>query len=273
MSSPPLNDKLIQDIKSLGLPDKAAQIYAAVLELGGAHPSKISEVTKLNRSTTYKILTDLAIKGLVNESYRRNKLFYQAEKPDKLLKYTKRQIELSEDRFERAKKMLPELEGLFAVSPHKPKVRFFEGEQGIIDVYADHITVEKKYEMLGISNVGKLQDVLPKKFLKSYIKTKERLGVTTRGIIPNDPGGQTFTKDVYPHVNKKTIPDIRYVPHDTFPFTSELTIYGDNRLSLVNFSDEGMVGVIIEDKTTHEFMRMIFEMAWVGAKKIGKNLS
>ena len=271
MKSAKLNDKLINDIKSLGLPEKASQVYAALLELGGAHPSKVSEVAKLNRSTTYKLLTDLAVKGLVTETYRRNKLFYQAEKPSKLVNFTMNQIELSEDRHARAKKLLPELEGLFAISPNKPKVRFFEGVNGIIDVYNDHVTVDQAYEMLGISNVGKLQSVLPKKFLHNHIKTKERLGITTRGIIPDDSGGKRFTKDVYPHVNKKTQPVVRYVPKETFPFTSEMTIYGDDRLSLVNFSDEGMVGVIIEDKTTHAFMRMIFEMAWAGAKVIGEN--
>ena len=94
---------LIEDLRGVGLSPKAAAVYMAVLESGIAFPSKIAETAKLNRSTTYKILTDLAVKGLVTEMERNRKLCYQAERPGRLMSFAKSQVRLAEERAERTK--------------------------------------------------------------------------------------------------------------------------------------------------------------------------
>jgi len=92
----PLNNKKVatfsEKLAGLGLSEKEQAVYSALLEIGGAFPSKVSEITKLNRSTTYSVLTDLAVKGLIIEMRRRNKIFYQIEKPQKLLRFARERI-------------------------------------------------------------------------------------------------------------------------------------------------------------------------------------
>src|SRR3989344_9040306 len=96
------NADLPATLEKIGLSEKEALIYASLITLGGAFPSKIAEHAKLNRTSVYKILVDLSVKGLVSEIKKRNKIFYQVEKPDKLLRYAKSQVTLAHDRVEKA---------------------------------------------------------------------------------------------------------------------------------------------------------------------------
>jgi len=260
------NARLAAELKNIGLSDKAAAIYAAILELGIAYPSKISEATKLNRSTVYHILTDLSIKGLITEIERGKKLCYQIERPSKLLNFTKNQIRIAEERAERAKKLLPEIEGLFSLTPHKPRVRFFEGQSGVLSVYEEHVAESKPYEMVAFSNVEKLVSRLPPQFVNDYIKKKIRAGVTTRAIFPASKFSEHYNKEIYRGAEKKRQVQMRTIPANLFPFQSEITMFGENKVSIINFEQSSMIGIIIEDATIAGMLRMIFELAWTGAK-------
>ncbi len=243
------NVALSQKLERIGLSSKEALIYGYLIENGGGYPSKIAEETKLNRSTVYAVLLDLSVKGLVNEIDKKNKLYYSVERPERLLRYAKSRITMANDQYERTEQLLPDLEGLYNMVANKARVRYFEGVDGILTVLEDHISVEKPYEMVAISNA---------KYLETFL---------TRGIIPDTGEDRTFNERVYAGFKEKIIPEMRYVPADQFPFKGEVTIYGDNKVSIVNMSDENLTGLIIEDSMIHKMMRMIFELSWKGSKE------
>ncbi|MBT7007779.1 hypothetical protein HN958_04750 [Candidatus Falkowbacteria bacterium] len=256
------NEKLTKELLSIGLSKKAALVYAAVLEFGRAFPSKIAATTKLNRTTVYHILTDLAVKGLVTESEQKGKRCYQVEPPKKLINYTKMQIRRAKEAEQKAKMILPEIEGLFNLVPHKPRVRYFEGIKGVLDVYEDHVSQEKPYEMLGVSNVEALIPSLPREFVSKYIRKKQKNKITTRALFPDAQFSETYDKQVYVGIEKKFIPKTKYIPKENFPFNCDITIYGENKVSIINFQKDVLISVIIEEKTVADMMRMIFELAW-----------
>jgi sugar-specific transcriptional regulator TrmB len=259
------NTILVKELTNIGLSEKAAHVYVAVLELGTAYPSTVAEVTKLNRTTVYHILTDLAIKGLVTEIEQKRKRCYQVEPPKQLVNFTKTQIRLAEERATRAKKMIPEVEGLFNLIPHKPRVRFFEGMDGVLSVYEDHVSEKEPYEMLGFSNVEALMSLLPEDFVTRYVQKKATCGIKTRGIFPYTQFSKNYNTNIYKKIDKKILVDMRYIPTEKFPYNCEITVYGKNKVSIINFQKDVLVGVIIEEKTIADMMRMIFELAWVGA--------
>ncbi len=262
-----MNPSLIKDLRSIGLPEKSALVYAAVLEAGVAFPSKISETTKLNRSTVYKILSDLRVKGLVTEIERNKKLCYQIEDPSRLQSFAKSLIGVAEERYAYAQKIMPELEGLFSLSPKKPRVRFFEGLDGVLAVYNEHVGENEPYEMLSYSNVEELIKLLPKPFVQTYIKQKERIGITTRAIFPDSTLGKTYNKELYAGAPKNILIRSRTIPAESFPFKADVTMFGKTKISIINFHENVLIGVIIEDETIAGLMRMIFELAWKGAGK------
>lgn len=261
---------LIKELQSIGLGSKAAAIYVALLELGVAFPSKIAEKTKLNRTTVYHILTDLAIKGLVTEQERKKKICYQIEKPFRLANFAKSQITLAEERAERVKKLLPEIEGLYSLTPHRPKVSFFEGLEGVMNAYEDHVSGTESYEMVAYSNVEQLMKLLPESFVKRYIKRKETLGITTRAIFPNTPFISKYNSEIYQGIKPKIYVKSRTIPPEMFPYEVEINMYEKNKVSIINFRAETLVGVIIEDAMIAQTMRMVFELAWKGASLVNE---
>jgi sugar-specific transcriptional regulator TrmB len=255
-------------IDKAGLSEKEALIYSTLLSMGGSgYPSKIALKSGLKRSTAYKILLDLSIKGLVNEIEKKNKIYYQLEKPQKLLKYAKDRVQIAENYVEEIQKILPDLDGLFSLNQGKPKVTYFEGVDGVLEVYKDHINVTEKYEMLGWANAGRLRDFLPRKFLKDYVAIKEKIGITTRGILPGDEAAMSYQNEVYGSVKKSIYPKPRFINPKLFPFEGEITIYGKNKISIAKVGDVNLIGVIIEDEVIHGMMKMIFELSWKGVGK------
>ncbi len=252
-------------LEQAGLKDKEAAVYTAVLELGGGYPSKIAEYAKLNRSTAYKILTDLAVKGLVNEVEKRNKIYYQAERPLKLLRYAEGRARRAEDAIRKTRELLPEIEGLFSLSPQKPRIRFFEGYPEVLGVHEDHLLTNEKYEMLAWANGKAIAAFLPDVFRRKYLKKKMRLGIATRAIVPDTSQDRAYNKNVYGSALRNIWPELRFVPAEKFFYPCEITIYEKNKISILNFNKKNPVGVIIEDQTIHDMLVIIFELSWKSA--------
>ena len=151
---------MIEKIERLGLSDKEARVYLHLLESRGGYPSAVASATKLNRSTVYKILTALAIKGLASEIEHGKKIFYQPEPLNKLERYVGYQMERAQEARESAVKLLPELETLFA-NAENPKVSFYKGKEQVIEAYLRHVQVDKPYKMNAFANVQNIKKFLP----------------------------------------------------------------------------------------------------------------
>ncbi|MBP6858567.1 MAG: hypothetical protein KBC33_01910 [Candidatus Pacebacteria bacterium] len=256
------NYSLVEKLIKSGFTDKEAKIYVSVLELGGAYPSKISEYAEINRSTTYHILTALSIRGLVSEIEKRSKIFYQIEKPEKVVRYAEGRVRRAQEEVEQMKSVVPDIEGLYGILGTRPKVTYFENIEGIVAIYEDMIATEKKYEMLAWSNAKELENVFPEKFFERFRRTKERVGITTRGIVPDTTEDREYGEKFFTGYKKEVVPELRHIPAEKFPFKGEITIYGTNKIAIVNLNKEFLTGTIIEDETIYNMMKMIFELSW-----------
>lgn len=256
------NPSLLEKLQKSGFTDKEALTYVSLLELGGAFPSKIADYSGVKRSTVYAILINLSIRGLINEVEKRGKRYYQIDKPEKITRFAKTQISIAEDRLEKARSIIPDIEGLYASFINQPKVRYFEGNDGMISLYEDMIIGNKKYEMLSFSNAAQFEKILPDKFFEKFRRTKEKLGITTRGIVPDTELDRTYGERLFSGYKKEIVPIMRHIPAELFPFKGEITIYGDNKVSIVNLNKEYLTGIIIEDETIYKMMALIFELSW-----------
>ncbi|MDD5396578.1 MAG: helix-turn-helix domain-containing protein [Candidatus Moranbacteria bacterium] len=257
--------QILTTIQDAGLSEKGALVYFALLELGGAFPSRVSKHTKLKRSTVYEVLDDLAIKGLVSELEKRGKYFYSIEHPKRLLHFSQRSIAKAEEQYQKLQEFLPGLEGMYAGITNKPKVSYFEGTDGVMEIYEDHISGKKKYEMIGFVNIAEIMQFLPEKKYRDYVRIKEKLGITTRGILPDTTADRAYEKTAYMAASKKILPQVRFISKEEFPWKGDITIYAENKVSIISFDQQKVSGIIIESETIHRMMRMIFELAWKGA--------
>jgi sugar-specific transcriptional regulator TrmB len=256
------NSSFLKKLEKIGLTDKEALVYVSVLELGGAFPSKIAEYAGLNRSTTYKMLLNLSIRGLINEIEKKNKIFYQIDKPEKILRYTETKSRQFENSIEEVKKILPEIDGIYSAGQNRPKIKYLNGLDEILTVFDDMITQTKPYELVAFSNANELLEFLPRDFSKNFVKEKEKKGITTRGIIPDTAQDRKYSENLFSDVDKKYWPEIRYTKEKMFMSSSEIAVYGTNKVSILNFSKNQLTGVVIEDQIIHDMMKVIFELSW-----------
>ncbi len=258
----------IEKLRAAGLEEKEAIIYAYILAHGGSYPSAIAEYTKINRTTVYKILTKLCVQGIIGEIENKKKLFYIPESAERFMRTARYRKERAEDAYEKARKMVPELEGLLQVYATKPKVTFYEGKDAVIEAYISQVDGTGNYELCAFANTSHLEDFLPKKVFKDYIKTKEKKRITARGIIPATERTKHFLDKTHATIKTTYKPKIRYVPEQLFPFEGEIIIYQKNKVQFIKFDPTYPISVIVEDTTIHNMMKMIFELAWKSSQEL-----
>jgi len=239
--------KIIQDI---GLTEKEAKVYLANLEIGTNKVSLIAKKCGLNRVTTYDILEKLLDKGLVALAIKEGGKMYTAIEPKLFLNRAK-------ERVKNLEKAMPLLKKLSSDTAH-PKIEYFEGIEGIKQVYAD--TLNAKTEILNYANSQLIREIWPE-YDDEYVEKRVKKKIFLRGIAPHDEYGLNVVAD-----NKAAHRDIRLVPGKVFDFSNEINIY-DDKISIISLKHD-LIGIIIENKDIANTQRSIFHMAWEFTKSL-----
>lgn len=247
---------LLSHLQEFGLSEKEANLYQILLDIGPAGAQEISKIAKINRSSVYALLGTLLKQGLVDQSQDNGVLKYRSVSPEKLIE---RADELAYDSARQEKEMNSLLPDLLSVSRklrNQPRVLFYEGLGGIQTVSNDLLTQPSGilvYAFLPESNAitnssSSLLDslVLKQKNVTKIISLHEK---SRKQEIPS----------------KKSTFEIRYLPADKYPFSSELRIYAD-KVVFISTSEE--FGVIIQSQDVADVMRSLFNLAWEEAGRL-----
>jgi sugar-specific transcriptional regulator TrmB len=236
-------------VKNIGLSDKETNIYLACLELGSSTVSKIAEQGSVNRITTYSILEKLIEKGYVHFLNKNNTKYFDATDPITINRELRRKTE-------DFRESLPAFKQLRGEARH-PKVRYFEGIEGIKQLYAESLS--SKTEILNYSNSLEIRRHW-KEYEEEYVKERVKRKIFLRGISPSDEHGlQVQQKDI------EHFRELRLVPTEQFSFTNEINIY-ENKVAIASFKDTPLIGMIIESQEVANTQRDIFKMAWEFAR-------
>ncbi|MEK7523800.1 MAG: helix-turn-helix domain-containing protein [Patescibacteria group bacterium] len=241
---------LVSVVKNIGLGDKEAKVYLACLELGSTGVAEIARRARINRVTAYDILEKLMHKGMVNTFQKKGTRFYDATDPQVVAAEVKRKAG-------NFKKAIPDFKRLRGEAIH-PRIRYFEGLDGIKAIYED--TLASKTEILNYSNSREIRNHWPE-YDEEYVAQRVKHKVYLRGISPMDEHG----KWVKEH-DKASYREIRLVPSKEFTFTNEINIY-DDKVAIISYTDVPLIGMIIESLEIANTQRDIFKMAWEFAGK------
>ncbi len=238
---------LIHILSTAGLTEHQAHLYYAGLKLASAPASEYAKKTKLNRITTYNLLEEMVRQGKFTVVKKTSSKWYSPIAPESLAVEARKNA----DALHRS---LPELRSLQGPKERKPRVRFFEGWEGVRHIYDD--TLAAHGEILNFANSAVVRRFWPE-YDEEYVAERVRRGVHLRGIAPDDEAGRHVRGE-----DKKKLREIRLVPAKDFDFTNEISIY-DSKVAICSFASQPqMFGVIIESKEVAETQRQIFEMAW-----------
>ena len=253
-----MSKDLLPILHSIGLDEKASELYLTGLQLGAAPASDYAKKTGFNRITTYNALEELVQAGQFTMEKRMRSKWYAPVAPEYLALEARKNIEALQ-------RAVPELRSLQGAKYRSPHVRFFEGWEGVRHVYEDTLTA--KSELLNFANSAVVRKFWPK-YDEEYVLRRVQCGIELRGIAPDDTAGRKVHGE-----DREYLREIRLVPASDFDFTNEINIY-DSKVAICSFDsglrgDRDMFGVIIESKEVAETQRQIFQMAWryAGQKK------
>jgi hypothetical protein len=136
-------------------------------------------------------------------------------------------------------------------------VRFFEGEQGLIEVYEDTLTSHETIR--AYATVDDMHRTLPNYFPEYYHRRAGK-GIRIKAIIPKTEIG----KERATH-NKEEMRETALIPPDKYYFSPEINIY-DDKVMIVSCREK--LGIIIESAEIADAMKIIHDLAWAEAKRL-----
>ncbi|MEK7569343.1 MAG: helix-turn-helix domain-containing protein [Patescibacteria group bacterium] len=251
------NNELKNLLIDVGLKEKEADVYLSILALGQGTASKIARRAHIVRTTVYDILSSLFDKGLVTLTGKEPKQEYVAESPDNLKIYLEAELAKRKTDLDDANdSLIPQLKSVHNVS-NRPKVMFYEGEEGIRRVYEDTLT--SREPIRAYADIENMYRGLPGYF-PEYFKRRAEKNIKIRAVIPNSAEGrERKSKD------KEELRESALVPENIFHFTPEINIY-DNKVMIASWREK--LGIIIESAEIAEAMKTIYELSWKEAKRL-----
>lgn len=232
-------------LKDYGLHEKESLVYLAALELGEATGFQIYKKTILKKPTVYYILDELKRKGLVHLTQKGKKRYFVAENPERIKKNLEEKLRSFEE-------LLPQLRTLYNIKVAKPQLRFYEGKDGLEEVYKD--TLRYKGEILAFASESLLH-VIGKEFSEDYIKKRVKNEIPVRAIMPSSD----LLHKNYIQKNLAQLRVAKLIDEKKYNFPVEINIYA-NKVALMSFRDE--IGLIIESDEISRMMKMMFEFFW-----------
>lgn len=238
-----------QILQQFGLNDNEVAVYLATLELGESTVLPISKKSGIKRTYCYDILADLGKKSLVTYFEKNNRRRYVAENPVKL-------GEILHKRLKEFNEILPELKSIYNQSGTKPKVRFYEGKDGIISIYEEMLKTKKI--CYAIASPNKITDYLGD-FFEEFVKKTLVKKIQIRELVT--PDGATAE---YLAGYKKPLQEARVLLQG-IKFNTDMIMY-DEKLAMISYGPE-LHAVVIESSSIVETQRILFEIIWNVSRK------
>ncbi|HCP08598.1 MAG TPA: hypothetical protein DIT25_02255 [Candidatus Moranbacteria bacterium] len=246
-----------EELIKLGFSSKESQVYLALLELGPSTATEIARKAGINRTTSYDILESLAGDGLVNLTGEAKIQKYSAENPEKVIKFLENKIKQAEERLNEAQMLLPQLLSIFTTK-EKPKIKFYEGIEGMREAFEDTLNAEN--EILAFAVGEDVFKALSENYTRSYFKRRTEKNIKVRVIAPDTSESRAVTMN-----DKEELRTSILVPKDKFNFSIEMNIY-NNKIMIASWKEK--FAIIIESEEISSAQRKIFELAWEGAKRV-----
>jgi len=238
---------LVNDLEKLGLSDKEAKVYLAVLELGEGNIAQIAKKSGVKRTTVYDIVVSLKEKQLLTETLKGKKHIYFAEDPRKL-------DDIYDERKATLKKILPELLSAMNAIEKKPRIRYFEGVEGIKEVYKDTLKYPDQELVAWVSPESHTSFDID--WLENYYVPKRLEKKIWVRVIASD----SAEIQEYKNRDEKSLRQTKIVPAVEFPFEVEINLYGKRCVAVMAFGEQ--MGLIIESQKIYKTLKSVFELSW-----------
>jgi HTH-type transcriptional regulator, sugar sensing transcriptional regulator len=237
-------------LTAIGLEEREARIYIALLRLGVSTATKLSEDVNIDRTTIYDILNRLINKGIVSYVINDNIRCFSAISPQQLLK------EL-QDKEEELKDIVPRLAAISKKEKEKTTVEVFKGKGGITTIFKMILRERKNYVFIGAGQ--QISEAVPIPLYK-FLKEAHKLKLSGKLLLEEGFGESELDivgkRETYKIISKD--------------FTSTSTFVWGGKTAFLVFS-EPYYTILIESKEISDRHRLYFDYLWGQAKEPSKS--
>jgi len=237
-------------LQEYGLTENEINVFLTSLKLGKASATRISERTKLARSTTYDVLERLKSRGLVSTVILDNTTHYIASNPKVLLH------NLDETK-SKIRSIMPQLREMSKSISSRPETQIFQGPKGIMTLLEDILDTTGSLRIIG-NQAAALERIgyQSERFRRERIKRGIKLWL----ILEDSPDAYNITED--------SLTKIRFLNEN--PPTNEVSFISKNNIYHLILDDE-ITGIRITSKTHVQTMTAYFDFIWNACKKPNKS--
>ena len=164
----------LEQLTRLGLNGRQANVYIALLQLGTASAIEIAKATRYKHPTVYDVLDVLKERRLVAESFSGGRKLFTAEDPENLLEEENRRRQALDA-------VLPDLKALYDQQAHRPRVRFYQGEEAYRAINRQLLNV-KSGEYFYFGSVQEMFQFCTPRDHEEYVKERVRRGIRSYAI-------------------------------------------------------------------------------------------
>ncbi|MDH5597182.1 MAG: hypothetical protein OEY44_03695 [Candidatus Peregrinibacteria bacterium] len=255
---------MIQNVlQNIGLNEKEIEVYLTNLDLGPQPASVIARRVKMPRNTARFILDKLVEKGILEVTKKANTQIYSPEEPKNLINLLESQrVEENQkidDKINQLNSVMVELESRYRPESTKPKVTFYEGDDGLRRVYED--SLKSNETIRSFASFDGMHGALPDYF-RNYYKRRVQNKINIRSIHPDTPLAREKTRN-----DKKEGRLSHLVPSKKYNFSPEIQFY-DGKVIITSWKEK--LGILIESPEIYEAMSVAFELAWQEAGRLDK---
>lgn len=241
--------QLKQALRTLGFSENEAKVINFMLHQKKAHVREISQHTAIGFATLHHTLTNLVSKSIVRVSSGDPDM-YEMVSEKEFLQWIEDQKKENQHVYDRASDDIRGCIERVHESSWKPDILYFEGVEGIKEIYRDVIaTGEDVYSFLDIQ---KIHAALDPEFLNEYIAQRKEKNMTSHSIMPRTTENQDRPHDA-------ELRKVKYV--DSLPIDGEIRIY-DSKVAIITFHQDNPVGVVLKGETNTRLFRALFETMW-----------
>lgn len=240
-----MNTNIINYLKDLGLNEKQAEIYLALVEIGKGTAYAIAKQAKVKRPNTYVILEELRKKGLVLKIPHDKNTVFMAKDPGELF------VE-QEEKIRSAKRILPELLARASKKNSKAITYLFEGLDGV-EKALKYKESDGKEILAFYAKAEKGSSSIPKIYL-DHDKALAGQKTKIRGFAPAHESVKSFRK-------RDNLPERQIIELPISDFSPNVSVeVGDTFIKI--FLHKEKQALIVENKDFSSLMRQLFEMLW-----------
>lgn len=241
---------------NLNLSEKEVEIFLALLKLGKGTATSMSRESGITRTHVYDIVKTLIDRGLVSEVEERGVKTYEGVDHAGLLAFISREQKNLQQIEKKVVQMASEFNALQVGRQQKTKVRFFDGVEGVKNIYEEiRRDLQKQYESFELMTVfspANLERILPG---FEYLDYPNMRG---RDIVAEDEMLNVYIEQMKQSAN---VTSYKVWPKEKGIFPTD-TIVWKNKIATIDLVGYPS-GIIVENDSMVKTFTLWFEQLWV----------